>query len=144
MCGCVNTLVCADNSTVARLKVFRIIRLLRLIKLLRILRASRLMRRLRARVSVSDAIIRLSMFGCLVVFVAHWIACLWAIGATLAEPPNWQTQYAGFQEEPTVFALYVASLYWCVRAHARRAVPRRVGNRWYAVIRGRPPRAAGA
>lgn len=108
-----------QDDSLSNLKVLRAIRLLRLAKLLRIIRLGRLFRRFEATHEVNYAALALNKFGFGILFLAHWMACLfYLVAVTEQKEWNWVTGYFsvdadGAQEVPKG-TLYVASVYWAV------------------------------
>ncbi|KAL1503237.1 hypothetical protein AB1Y20_011293 [Prymnesium parvum] len=74
-----------DASDLSRVKILRTVRVMRLIKLMRLLRASRIMKRWETRVAINYSI--LTIFKCVVqvVFVSHFMACIWCLQATMQD-----------------------------------------------------------
>ena len=108
-----------QDDSLSNLKVLRAIRLLRLAKLLRIIRLGRLFRRFEATHEVNYAVLALNKFGFGILFLAHWMACLfYLIAATEAKEINWVTGYFDVSAEDALAidkgSLYVASVYWAV------------------------------
>ena len=108
-----------QDDSLSNLKVLRAIRLLRLAKLLRIIRLGRLFRRFEATHEVNYAVLALNKFGFGILFLAHWMACLfYLIAATEAKENNWVTGYFDVSAEDGLAidkgSLYVASVYWAV------------------------------
>ena len=108
-----------QDDSLGNLKVLRAIRLLRLAKLLRIIRLGRLFRRFEATHEVNYAVLALNKFGFGILFLAHWMACLfYLIAATEAKEINWVTGYFDVSAEDALAidkgSLYVASVYWAV------------------------------
>ena len=108
-----------QDDSLSNLKVLRAIRLLRLAKLLRIIRLGRLFRRFEATHEVNYAVLALNKFGFGILFLAHWMACLfYLIAATEAREVNWVTGYFDVSAEDALAidkgSLYVASVYWAV------------------------------
>lgn len=80
----VGMLVESDDVDVSQLKVVRIVRLFRLLKLFRVLRASRIMKRWETLVDLNYKIISLVKFALIMCFVAHWMACGWALTGSMS------------------------------------------------------------
>lgn len=74
-----------DASDLSRVKILRTVRVMRLIKLMRLLRASRIMKRWETKVAINYSI--LTIFKCVVqvVFVSHFMACIWCLQATMQD-----------------------------------------------------------
>ena len=108
-----------QDDSLSNLKVLRALRLLRLAKLLRIIRLGRLFRRFEATHEVNYAMLALNKFGFGILFLAHWMACLfYLIAATEAMEVNWVTGYFDVSaDEASAIdkgSLYIASLYFAV------------------------------
>ena len=112
------------DGSFASLKVLRAIRLLRLAKLLRVVRVGRLFRRFEATREVNYAALALNKFSAGILFLTHWMACLfYLVAVTEDRRENWVTNYF-FANDPEASAehidhvsdatLYVASVYWAV------------------------------
>lgn len=77
------------GDTVVELQAFRVLRLL---KLLRVLRASRIWERWEARIPMSYAALSLVRLVAGLIFLCHWLACVWMLVGRLArdgDRPNW-------------------------------------------------------
>jgi len=111
-----------DSEAMQKAKVVKIIRLLRLLKLVKVSIAARIFHRIEVRVSITYQRVALYKFLVLLLFISHWLACLWAMTLTLVdeEPdvmrwvdsldsldPKGQTNTA--KDLP---ALYLASIYF--------------------------------
>jgi len=116
--------VTGDGAT-ENLKVVRVIRLLRLAKLARILRAGRMFQRLESSIPVNYSVVSLCKFVVVTMFLAHWMACAWGLildlqgdralnldEVTEDTPRTWVDNYSFIDENSSVTALYLASLYW--------------------------------
>jgi len=131
------------DDSLSNLKVLRAIRLLRLAKLLRIIRLGRLFRRFEATHEVNYAVLALNKFGFGILFLAHWMACLfYLIAATEAKENNWVTGYFDVSAEDAFGidkgTLYVASVYWAVATLSTLGygdvIPATNAERMYAVV----------
>lgn len=131
------------DDSLSNLKVLRAIRLLRLAKLLRIIRLGRLFRRFEATHEVNYAVLALNKFGFGILFLAHWMACLfYLIAATEAKENNWITGYFDVSAEDAFGidkgTLYVASVYWAVATLSTLGygdvIPATNAERMYAVV----------
>jgi len=68
------------DAALQRFKVVRAIRFLRLLKLARVLRATRLVDRWKGHLlAVRHSTVALTFFVCLIVFLSHWMACMWGL-----------------------------------------------------------------
>ena len=114
-----------ETEEAARLKFLRLVRLLRLAKLLRIVRVGRVFRRFEANREINYAALSLHKFSLGILFLAHWMACLFYLVAMSEDRRvNWTTEYFNVYEknvEPdgTIRpvdkgSLYIASVYWAV------------------------------
>ena len=77
------------GDTVVELQAFRVLRLL---KLLRVLRASRIWERWESRIGMSYAALSLVRLFSGLVFLCHWLACVWMLTGRLERDggrPNW-------------------------------------------------------
>lgn len=77
------------GDTVVELQAFRVLRLL---KLLRVLRASRIWERWESRIGMSYAALSLVRLFSGLVFLCHWLACVWMLTGRLEREggrPNW-------------------------------------------------------
>jgi hypothetical protein len=77
------------GDTVVELQAFRVLRLL---KLLRVLRASRIWERWESRIGMSYAALSLLRLVSGLVFLCHWLACVWMLVGRLehdGDRPNW-------------------------------------------------------
>lgn len=77
------------GDTVVELQAFRVLRLL---KLLRVLRASRIWFRWESRIGMSYAALSLLRLVSGLVFLCHWLACVWMLAGRLerdGDRPNW-------------------------------------------------------
>ena len=77
------------GDTVVELQAFRVLRLL---KLLRVLRASRIWLRWETRIGISYAALSLLRLVSGLVFLCHWLACVWMFVGRLerdGDRPNW-------------------------------------------------------
>ena len=135
--------VMMQDDSLSNLKVLRAIRLLRLAKLLRIIRLGRLFRRFEATHEVNYAVLALNKFGFGILFLAHWMACLfYLIAATEARESNWVTGYFDVSAEDALAidkgTLYVASVYWAVATLSTLGygdvIPNTNAERLYAVL----------
>ena len=68
-----------------RLKAVRLVKLLKLLKLGRVLRANRTLARWESSIAISYAKISMYTFALGIVFVAHWMACGWALIDTMSD-----------------------------------------------------------
>jgi hypothetical protein len=78
------------------LKVLRLIRLTRLLKLAKIVP---LIRKLDFLKSLNPSLLRMILFFCLLLLVAHWMACGWIA-------------LSNFTDEMDSFTIYIRALYW--------------------------------
>ena len=112
------------DGSFASLKVLRAIRLLRLAKLLRVVRVGRLFRRFEATREVNYAALALNKFSAGILFLTHWMACLfYLVAVTEDRRENWVTNYF-FANDPEASAEHIdrvgprrctsASVYWAV------------------------------
>jgi len=110
-----------QSGSVEKAKSLKFIRLLRLLKMTRMLKASRIYRRLEAHLSISYEGLALNYFFVVLIFISHWLACLWALTLTLTENdniPQWvdsvtaQEGNVADQTKDSIWKLYVASLYF--------------------------------
>lgn len=109
--------VVSNDPEFANLKAVRLVRLLRLLKLIRVLKASRIFGRLQSRIGLSYAEMSLCKFGVILITMAHWIACVWHMSATLLNDEwlNWATNYGMFAPEgEQSFSKYTSSIYWAL------------------------------
>ena len=103
------------------------IKLARMLKLTRVFKASRVLKRLAEDILMSQlemrcAMIKLWNLILMILLVAHWQACIWALVSiymSQEDPdfPTWTTafrqkQIAAGRGEPTPVELYITSLYW--------------------------------
>ena len=65
------------------LSILRIVRIIRLLKLLRVLKASNIYKQYESQISLPHSIVTLVKFTALMMILAHWIACIWIMTATL-------------------------------------------------------------
>ncbi|KAH8054192.1 voltage-gated potassium channel [Aureococcus anophagefferens] len=72
-----------------RLKAVRLVKLLKLLKLGRVLRANRTLARWETSMALSYAKISMYGFAVGIVFVSHWMACLWGLVDVMAEKDAW-------------------------------------------------------
>lgn len=105
------------SEAVSRLKILRILRLLRLFKLVKLLRSAEMITKLQSRLGFKYSMMSLCKYMMIILFVSHWIACLWHV-VTVLEDENvvtWVVSYfcAGVPSgcNPSIAALYCASLY---------------------------------
>mmetsp|Transcript_9796 Transcript_9796/g.34132 ORF Transcript_9796/g.34132 Transcript_9796/m.34132 type:complete len:698 (+) Transcript_9796:423-2516(+) len=120
------------------LKVLRLLRLLRLIKLLRILKSGRMLRKLEDNIHVDYGVLTLTKFIVGTLFIAHWLACLFAMLTGISGYyDDWLTGYfqglsykdcrvedyadTGIENSDyrhclgiTPYHAYVAALYWAL------------------------------
>lgn len=106
-------------SGVANLKILRIVRLTRLVKMLRMLRAARIFHKWESSLEINYNRLALAKFAVIVFFMAHWLACAWHMTIVIQEitdpgASNWLEVYPNFDANASVFAEYIASLYWAV------------------------------
>ena len=141
--------VMLQSAEAGRLKVLRIVRLLRLAKLLRVFRAGRLVQRWQATNEVNYSVLALNKFGFGILFLAHWMACLfYMVAASEDRVVNWATTYfnmyeKNLQPDGTIKpvdngSLYVASVYWAVATLSTLGygdiVPESNAERLYSVV----------
>ena len=69
----------------ATFKFVRLIRILRMLKLLRIIKATRLYSHYESTLSWSYAYISLLKYSCILIFVGHWMACMWIMTAAMQD-----------------------------------------------------------
>ena len=114
-----------ESKEASNLKFLRLVRLLRLAKLLRIVRVGRVFRRFEANRELNYAALALHKFSLGILFLAHWMACLFYLVAMSEDRRvNWTTEYFNVYEknvEPDGSirpvdngSLYIASVYWAV------------------------------
>ncbi|KAH8092000.1 voltage-gated potassium channel [Aureococcus anophagefferens] len=72
-----------------KLKAVRLVKLLKLLKLGRVLRANRTLARWESSIAISYAKISMYTFALGIVFVSHWMACLWGLVDVMAEKDAW-------------------------------------------------------
>jgi len=113
-----------------KLKAVRLVKLLKLLKLGRVLRANRTLARWESSIAISYAKISMYTFALGIVFVSHWMACLWGLVDVMAEKDAWTWVRAleaakadprgkGGEGRPTFRASsmphrYIAALYFSV------------------------------
>ncbi|KAH8092977.1 voltage-gated potassium channel [Aureococcus anophagefferens] len=73
----------------SKLKIMRLIKLLKLLKLGRVLKANRTLARWESSIAISYAKISMYTFALGIVFVAHWMACGWALIDTMSDAEAW-------------------------------------------------------
>jgi hypothetical protein len=102
-----------------------VLRVLRLVKLLRLLRASRILKRWETHFSINYALLTLSRSSITVLLMAHWLACIWTLQATLQDDlgRTWLGNNGYCKPDPnedgnflcsSPFQLYAVSLYWAI------------------------------
>ena len=93
-----------DDDAADSTSMLSLIRMIRLVKLGRVVKASRVFRRWEHSLGVSYSLIALIQFSCLVIFLAHWLACVWVLVGrshfhTLSDGKNgafWEDPHAAF------------------------------------------------
>jgi len=107
----------ANSQQVQQLAILRFIRILRIMKLVRVFRASRIFARWKAHIELPIAIILLVKYSCIILMVAHWLACLWGLVPTLensdGQSKDWMKEI-DIRDSPGYETKYIASLYWSV------------------------------
>mmetsp|Transcript_23006 Transcript_23006/g.51880 ORF Transcript_23006/g.51880 Transcript_23006/m.51880 type:complete len:641 (+) Transcript_23006:272-2194(+) len=115
------------------LGILRVVRVLRLLKLARMLRASRIYQRFQARNSMPHSVEAMVKLIVILMVVAHWAACAWAMTATLqaSSAYTWldgvaEGYYCDDFERPCPddgrparsvlpgYMIYYAAIYWSV------------------------------
>ena len=111
----------SNSEDVSKLKIMRGLRLLKLTNMVRILRAGRMFRRYEAENDVNYSALGIYKFSFFILFLAHWMACVWYCITWLDEREvSWVTSYFdSMQSDGTTTTipdgtLYLASLYWAV------------------------------
>ena len=111
----------SNSEDVSKLKIMRGLRLLKLTNMVRILRAGRMFRRYEAENDVNYSALGIYKFSFFILFLAHWMACIWYCITWLDElEVSWVTSYFdSMQSDGTTTTipdgtLYLASLYWAV------------------------------
>ena len=111
----------SNSEDVSKLKIMRGLRLLKLTNMVRILRAGRMFRRYEAENDVNYSALGIYKFSFFILFLAHWMACIWYCITWLDEREvSWVTSYFdSMQSDGTTTTipdgtLYLASLYWAV------------------------------
>ena len=75
----------ANTKNAMYLRVIRLIRLSRLLKMLRVLRGSRILTRWECEIAIPYSQIAIAKSGILLIFVSHWMACIWGLTASVQE-----------------------------------------------------------
>jgi len=98
----------------------RVIRLLRLSKLLRIFNANRIIKRWETKYSINFLVWGFSKYILVMVFLSHWLACIFKMVLMISDPENnnWETNYfkdnLGYDSTVEPIESYLAALYWAV------------------------------
>ncbi|KDO23847.1 hypothetical protein SPRG_11279 [Saprolegnia parasitica CBS 223.65] len=94
-------------------KALQVMRLLRILKLTRVFRASRILQRWKAVLGFPVAMTQLGKYACVMILLAHWMACLWGyVPQYQDDERNWEVVYQVNGSSSST--LYIASLYWSV------------------------------
>ena len=106
-----------DSSQLSFLRFLRLFRLLRLLKLLKL---DQLIEQIEEQLETSLRWLRLLIMLIKVLFVGHFLGCMWfgiSAGAAAAGENTWFLEYQKFfhmEETPTVSQYYTWSLYWAL------------------------------
>lgn len=103
-----------DRNLLRLPRLLRLARLARLLRLLRLFRLTRIFRKAQLHISINFAVIKMFKLALLVIFLAHFMACLFFLVASLRDldETTWVNVYkisdASKEEQ------YLAALYWAV------------------------------
>ena len=75
----------SGGDSASSLRAVRLVRLLRLVKMLRVLRGSRILQRWECEIAIPYSQIAIAKSGILLIFVSHWMACIWGLTASVQE-----------------------------------------------------------
>ena len=104
---------CGEGNTQgAQLRALRLVRMLRLMKLMRVAKASRIYGKLEEHIALRHAYLSLVKFITLLLFTAHWLACLWVLVAEIQYkqmpfydlPPEQQASWVALVQSSTAAA----------------------------------------
>ncbi|CAD8187027.1 unnamed protein product [Paramecium octaurelia] len=103
-------------QTMKLLRILKFFRLIKIIRLLRLLKLKQLFAKLEDYIDISGSVItiyQLLKLTFIMLFVAHWLACIWHF---IAEQENSSSGYSWLQAteltEQYWYIKYVASVYW--------------------------------
>ncbi|CAD8106611.1 unnamed protein product [Paramecium sonneborni] len=103
-------------QTMKLLRILKFFRLIKIIRLLRVLKLKQLFAKLEDYIDISGSVItiyQLLKLTFIMLFVAHWLACIWHF---IAEQENSSSGYSWLQAtelaEQQWYIKYVASVYW--------------------------------
>jgi len=104
------------NSTYEIFKMVKVLRFIRILRFLRIFKLKNIFLKLESYIDMSKGVTSIIGFvklSLIILFIAHWFACLWhyvAIVQSTSQPITWLT-HNGIYDSPW-YARYVASIYW--------------------------------
>ncbi|KAF4674306.1 hypothetical protein FOL47_009458 [Perkinsus chesapeaki] len=104
----------SDLEGVQLLRFFKFVRLLKVLRLLRVLKLKKLLAKVEDTISSSalSILLQLARLVLVVLFIAHWIACLWYVMA-ISAPPRQDTWLDNFgYRQSSLSEIYIAALYW--------------------------------
>ncbi len=104
------------NNSFEVIKMVKVLRFIRILRFLRIFKLKNIFIKLESYIDMSKGVMSIIGFvklSLIILFIAHWFACLWhyvAIVQSTSEPITWLT-HNGIYDSPW-YARYVASIYW--------------------------------
>lgn len=104
-------------SEIRQISLVKFVRLIRLFRLLRVLKLRSLFQVLSTRLQLGPSVVRGLSLAILVIFVGHFIACLWwYVSVSIPNKPSWIDNpamvYSTTMRNAPLTDQYIVSLYW--------------------------------